>query len=91
MTIQFRMQLLALIGINAVAAFTVEAASGMLVALIRKHRPPPPLELKYAPQKAVAAAAAGMPVHNSTQGGALHSTALPVLPSTTADRPSSAV
>ena len=43
------MQLLALIGLNAFAAFTAEALSSSIVAWIQKRRPPPPPRLLYAP------------------------------------------
>ena len=47
MTMRLRFQLLALIGLNAVAAFAAEALSGGLVALIQRHRRPPVVELLY--------------------------------------------
>ena len=89
-TMNFRVQLLALIGVNAVAAFAVEAASGAVVSLIRKHRPLPPLQLQFPPVKTSqpAAMAAGLQRRagpgpfgvEAGVSGSLH-LALPVVPS----------
>ena len=47
MTVRFRFQLLALMGLNAIAAFAAESLSGGLVALILSFRPPPIVQLLY--------------------------------------------
>jgi len=46
-TVSFRVHLLALMGLNAVAAFAAEALSGGVVALIQRYRPPPPVQLLF--------------------------------------------
>ena len=79
-TFRFRVQLLALMGLNAFAAFLMESLSGGVVALIRKYRPVPPVQLLYTTPKVAADHGVAAPV--AAGGGAieLQHHALPALP-----------